>query len=45
MRDDLRQFSGRYAIIERQVKVMQHADRLNASDQCRYGHDAAVARR
>lgn len=45
MRDDLGQFTGRYAIIEGQVEVVHRADRLIASDQRRYGHNATIAPR
>ena len=45
MRDDLRDFRRRDAVVERQVDVVRHLDRLAARDQHGERHHAAVARR
>ena len=43
MRDDLRDFGGLYAFIERKVEIMRHLGGLIARNQRRERDDAAVA--
>jgi hypothetical protein len=43
MRDDLGDFAWLHAIVEREVEVVRHLDRLMTRDQGRHGNDAAVS--
>ena len=44
MGDDLREFGGLYAVVEREAEMVRHFNRLIARDQDGHCNDAAVAR-
>ena len=45
MRDDLGNLAGLDAILERQIEMVRHLDRLISRDQRRQSHNAAIPRR